>query len=215
MAWSLDDEIEFLRAYESTTLTKPQVVADNVLTGIFLADAAHRAALAELLLQEAVEAARRLAAVWTGLAHREQPVVEALRAPLPGVEAWEELAAAVAEREETPREILRLLNIDESALESAEEMTEFGGLTWFSTAIRTFEAGPAAMTVEPGEPGGPSVVVARGFDRGGRPAETRVILDDDRVIALGDATGDFVTWSRDFLGAFLDAREAARAGGLR
>jgi hypothetical protein len=205
MSFDLDDELTFLRAYEATTLTKPQVVADNVLTGIFLADTAHRAALASLLLQEAVEAARRLSAVWQALSSRSTPVVDVLRAPLPNVSRWEALAAAV-EGVEDPAEVLRVLGIDDSARESADEMLEFTGLSWFSNAIRTFEAGPAAFTLEPGTP---LTVVATGHDRSGARAETRVLLEDDRVIALGDATGDFVTWARDFLGAYMDARESA------
>ncbi|GMU40818.1 MAG: hypothetical protein AMXMBFR23_16840 [Chloroflexota bacterium] len=208
MAFAVDDELAFLRTYESTTLTKPQVVADNVLTGIFLADSRHRAALAALLLQEAVEAARRLAAVWDALAHRSRSVAEALAGPLPNATVWEALAGAVTGLED-PREVLRLIQVDESALESAEEMLEFAGLDWFSAAIRTFEAGPPALTLEPGEPGSPGVVALRGVGTDGSPRETRVRLEDDRIIALGDATGDFVTWSRDFLGAYMDAREAA------
>ena len=48
------DEATFLRAYRDGTLRKPQVVADNVLTGIFLTDASYRGALTALLVQESV-----------------------------------------------------------------------------------------------------------------------------------------------------------------
>ena len=61
------DDLAFLREYEATTLWKPQVVADNVLTGIFLADTTYRGPLAALLLQEAVEAARRNVEMQQGL----------------------------------------------------------------------------------------------------------------------------------------------------
>ena len=59
MPGSLDDD-EFLHAYLAHALRKPQVVADNVLTGIFLTDANYRGPLTALLVQEAVEAAQKL-----------------------------------------------------------------------------------------------------------------------------------------------------------
>ncbi len=200
------DDLEFLRRYEATTLWKPQVVADNVLTGIFLADTTYRAPLAALLLQESVEAARRLAAVWHALADRSMPVARRLRAPLPGPEGWSALASAVG-MTEAPEDILRTLGLDESALESATELLEFGGLTWFTDAIRASESGPPDVTVIPGQP---ATLQWVGHDGAGEPVRVHVLLEDDRVIALGDATGDFVTWARDFLGAYMDARTAAR-----
>lgn len=196
------EEIAFLRAYESTTLWKPQVVADNVLTGIFLADTTYRGSLAALLLQESVEAARRLAAVWHALADRGMPVARRLEAPLPGAEGWTAMAGVVGMTEE-PRDVLRALGLDESAEESATELVEFGGLTWFTDAIRAAEGGPPAVTVAPGQP---ATLIWSGHDAAGTPAEAYVLLEDDAVIALADATGDFVTWARDFLGAYIDAR---------
>ncbi len=199
------DEIEFLRTYEATTLWKPQVVADNVLTGIFLADTTYRGPLAALLLQEAVEAARRLAAVWHALADRGVSVPRRLQQPLPGAAPWAAMATEVGMTED-PRDILRTLGVDESAQESATELVEFGGLSWFTDAIRAAEAGPPAVTVLPGQP---ATLVWSGHDASGAPAEAYVTLEDDAVIALGDATGDFVTWARDFLGAYIDARTGA------
>ena len=64
---SQSEDLDFLRGYWETTLWKPQVVADNVLTGIYLADASYRAALATLMLQECAEAARRLSAIFLSL----------------------------------------------------------------------------------------------------------------------------------------------------
>src|SRR5690606_23881242 len=165
----------------------------------------YRAPLAALLLQESVEAARRLAAVWHALADRSMPVVRRLRAPLPGPEGWSALASAVG-MTEAPEDILRTLGLDESALESATELLEFGGLTWFTDAIRASEAGPPDVTVTPGQP---ATLQWVGHESGGERVTVHVLLEDDRVIALGDATGDFVTWARDFLGAYLDARTGA------
>lgn len=196
-------EAEQLRAYESATLSKPQIVADNVLTGIFLADASYRSALAALLVQEAAEAARRLAAVWGALADRTAPVARRLAEPLPGADAWSALVAAV-EAAEAPEELLATLGLDDSARESAEEMLAFEGLDRFVVAIRVCEGGPPAASVERGTP---PVLVLRGHSRQGVAEELRLALEDDQVVALADATGDFVTWARELLGAYLDARE--------
>jgi hypothetical protein len=206
-----DGDLSFLRSYESTTLWKPQVVADNVLTGIFLADSSYRVALAALLLQEAAEAARRLAAVWHALADRTLPVARRLRGPLPGSEGFASMADAIGMME-APEEVLRLLAVDESALDSATELAAFGGLSWFTEVVRTAEAGPPSVRVEPNpEPGQPPVLWWSGHDASGAAVETRLVLADEQVIALGDATGDFVTWAREFLAAYIDAR-AATAG---
>lgn len=200
------EEVTFLRAYESVTLRKPQVVADNVLTGIFLADTTYRSALAALLLQESVEAVRRLAAVWHALGDRSEPPARRLRRPLPGAEAVRRMAEAVGMTEE-PRAVLARLGLGEEATESAEELISFGGLAWFAEAVRCAESGPPDLTVVASEePGAPSVLRWSGYDRLGEPVHIEVALEDGQVIALGDATADFVTWAREFLGSYVDAR---------
>ena len=73
------DEAAFLQGYATQAIRKPQVVADNVLTGIFLADTTFRGALAALLLQESVEAMRRLTAVWGALGDRNEAPARRLR----------------------------------------------------------------------------------------------------------------------------------------
>jgi len=196
------DELRFLRQYESVTLWKPQVVADNVLTGIFLADATYRGALAALLLQEAVESARRLAAVWHALADRSVSPVRRLRDPLPGSEAFAAMAADL-EPVEQPEEVLVRLGVDDSALDSARELLAFGGLPWFAEAIRCAELGPPDVEVEAGVP---AVLRWHGHGRDGSEQVIVMQLEDPQVIALGDATGDFVTWAREFLGAYIDGR---------
>lgn len=196
------DELRFLRQYEAVTLWKPQVVADNVLTGIFLADSAHRGALAGLLLQEAVEAARRLAAVWHALADRTEVPARRLGRPLPGAESFAAMSAVIAGVDD-PGEILVRLGVDASAADSAAELAAFGGLPWFTEAIRSSEGGPPAVIVEAGAP---PTLRWSGHDSDGVPREIAMQLEDPQVIALGDATGDFVTWARDFLGAYIDAR---------
>lgn len=206
-------EDEFLHAYATQTLRKPQVVADNVLTGIFLTDATYRGALTTLLVQEAMEAARRLVAVWEALTDRSRPVARSLAGPLPGAEGWTRFAAAVtqAATADRPAALLRAMAIDDSALQSAEELCAFDGLARFVVPLRVFEAGPPLVAITGGAPG--TLLLARGADAasdGG--AEARMALTDDQIVALGDATGDFATWAGDFLGAYLDGRSAARGG---
>jgi len=203
------DEIAYLREYEAVTLRKPQVVADNVLTGIFLADATYRATLAALLLQESVEAARRLAAVWHALGDRREPPARRLRRPLPDADAVRAMAETVGMTEE-PRALLSHLGLSEDAIESAEELASFGGLAWFAEAVRCAESGPPNLTlVPPEEPGGAPVLHWSGFDHAGAPVRIEVALEDNQVIALGDATADFVTWAREFLATYIDARIGA------
>jgi len=205
------EEIAFLRNYEAGTLRKPQVVADNVLTGIFLADTTYRATLSALLLQESVEAVRRLAAVWHALGDRRESPARHLRRPLPGASAVREMAATVGMTED-PRALLAYLGVTDDAIESAEELVSFGGLGWFAEAVRCAESGPPNLTVVASEePGAPSVLHWSGFDHTGEAVRIEVALEDSQVIALGDATADFVTWAREFLGTYIDVR--AGAGG--
>ncbi|MGE3962039.1 MAG: hypothetical protein AB7F65_10190 [Dehalococcoidia bacterium] len=205
---STADELAFLRAYESVTLWKPQVVADNVLTGIFLADATYRGALAALLLQESVEAVRRLAAVWHALADRTEAPARRLRRPLPGADDVQRMADVVGMVEE-PAGILQHLGVGEAGLDSAEEMTSFGGFSWFAEAVRCAESGPPDVTVlPPAEPGSAATLRWNGYDGAGNPRRVEVELEDHQVIALGDATGDFVTWARELLSAYIEARSA-------
>lgn len=205
------EEMAFLRNYESVTLRKPQIVADNVLTGIFLADSTYRTALAALLLQESVEAVRRLAAVWGALADRREPPARRLRRPLPDASAVRAMAEVIGMTEEA-RAVLSHLGLGEEAIESAEEMLSFGGLSWFAEAVRCAESGPPDLTVvPPEEAGAPAVLRWSGYDHSGEPVHIEVALEDSQVIALGDATADFVTWAREFLGSYVDVR--AGAGG--
>ena len=199
-----DDELAYLRSFEQTAVTKPQIVADNVLTGIFLTDVRYRTALTALLLQEAVEAGRRLALVCIALAGRTKPPARALARPLPDLEEWQAFAEAVGRFEE-PAQVLDWLHVDQSALQSAEEMLAFGGLSRLNAAIRVLEGGPPEVSMERDE-AGTAILVVRAYTRTGERAEARLPLVDDQIIALGDMAGDFVTWTRDFLGAYLDAR---------
>ena len=199
-----DDELTFLRAFEQTAVTKPQIVADNVLTGIFLTDIRYRTALSAVLLQEAVEAGRRLALVCIALAGRQIPPARALARPLPDLEEWQGFAEAVGAFGD-PAQILDWLHVDTSAGQSAEEMLAFGGFSRLNSAVRVLQDGPPEVTTERDE-AGTAILVLRAYNRAGERSEARLPLADDQIIALGDMAGDFVAWTRDFLGAYLDAR---------
>jgi len=202
-------EDAFLRAYASHALRKPQVVSDNVLTGIFLADATYRGALTALLVQEVVEAARRLAAVWGALTDRARPVARTLAGPLPGAEAWTRFAGDVeaAALAEQPAALLRAMAIDDSALRSARELCAFDGLARFAVPLRVYEAGPPTVLVTGS---GPGVLLLASVTPAGESVETRMSLADEQIVALGDAAGDFAAWAGDFLGAYIDERGAGR-----
>ncbi|TAK74681.1 MAG: hypothetical protein EPO16_10415 [Dehalococcoidia bacterium] len=199
-----NEELAYLRSFDQTAVAKPQIVADNVLTGIFLTDSRYRTALTALLLQEAVEAGRRLALVCLALADRSVPPARAIARPLPGLEGWQAFAAAIGRFEE-PAQILDWLHVDQSARQSAEELLAWGGLSRLNAAVRVLEGGPPEVLTERDEAGTATLVI-RAYTASGERAEARLPLLDDQIIALGDMAGDFVTWTRDFLGAYLDAR---------
>ena len=198
-------EAEFLRAYAATALRKPQVVADNVLTGIFLADASYRAALTALLVQEAIESARRLNTVWIALTDRTRPVAQRLAGSLARADDWTRFAEDVALAADRPAALLEAMSIDGSALQSAEELAAFAGLASFAAPMRVFEAGPPTVTATSGAAGADALLLSN-VDTAGSPVEARLSIADDHIIALGDAAGDFAAWARDFLGAYIDAR---------
>jgi hypothetical protein len=159
------------------------------------------------LLQEAVEAARRLAGVWAALSDRSRPVAERLAGPLPGIEAWRALTEAVESAVGYPAQLLQAMAIDASALESATELVAFGRLARFDDALRVFEVGPPAVLVGPED--AHSLVVANA-DASGLRVAAQWSLRDGEVIALGDAAAYFATWGRDFLEAYIDARAGDR-----
>lgn len=67
------------------------------------------------------------------------------------------------------------------------------------------EGGPPEALTERDE-AGTAILVLHSYTRSGERFEARLPLVDDQIIALGDMAGDFVAWTRDFLGAYLDAR---------
>lgn len=198
-------EREALRHYIDDTLRAPQVAADAILGAIFLADAGNRALMAAAVAAHLAGAARRFTAVYSALAERAVPVAQRLEGPLPGAGEWEILADHLEGM--TASAILAELRLDESAAESAEALSAHAGeLARYTTLIRVHEAEPPRLRRERGEPGSPGWLRFIGRARDGEPVEERLPLTEEAVVALADAVGELVTLSRDFLGAYAEAR---------
>lgn len=199
-------ELSFLRAYDDATLRGIEVVSDAILERIFRADDSHRALLAAQLLAELAEAAQRLVAVCTALRERTVPVGRALLAPLPGSDEWKRFADAVFEAH--PGDLARAMGLDESAIESAAELTSVTDLVRHAEVIRVHEGGPPVAILEAGEP---AVLRLVGHDRAGERCEFTMALTEARVIGLADATGHLVAMARDFLLTHVELREESLA----
>ncbi len=201
----MTSERDRLIHYLDDTLRVPQVAADTILGSIFLADAGNRALMAAAIAGRLAEAARRFTAVYGALADRGRPVVLALEAPLPGAAEWAALAEEL--RGMSAPAILAALRLDESAAESAEALAASAdGLGRYTALVRAHEVEPPRLEREAGEPGEHGWLRFVGRTRDGEPAEERLPLTEEAVVALADAVGELVTLSRDFLGAYVDGR---------
>ena len=136
---------------------------------------------------------------------RRLEIEHGLEGPLPGAAEWEALAAHLEGM--TAPAILAELRLDESAAESAEALSAHAGeLARYTTLIRVHEAEPPRLRRERGEPGSSGWLRFIGRARDGEPVEERLPLTEEAVVALADAVGELVTLSRDFLGAYAEAR---------
>ncbi|MDG1840419.1 MAG: hypothetical protein P8J64_06740 [Dehalococcoidia bacterium] len=203
---SQPENLDFLRGYWETTLWKPQVVADNVLTGIYLADASYRAALATLMLQECAEAARRLSAVFLSLQNSPSNVSAVLKQNLPTASDWEDMINIV-EAQASPAELLQTLGLENGPLKTAEEFLNTRSLLRYAVPISLYEQGPPIVTNNK-TGANESMLELYNSDLSGNPVTATIPLEEEQVVALGDATGDFVTWARDFLGTYIDRKES-------
>jgi|TARA_B100000530_G_scaffold308995_1_gene234446 hypothetical protein len=193
---------QFLQGYWETTLWKPQIVADNVLTGIYLADASYRSALAVLMLQECVESARRLATIVLGLTNSSGNLAQYLREPLAGATGWRSMVDIIENRS-SAEELIEMLHLNFQAEQSVNELLDTRGLIHYAVPISLYEAGLPSVVIHPAS-NDKSDLVLQNQDRNRSPVSATIPLEEEQIVALGDATGDFVTWSRDFLGVFLD-----------
>lgn len=199
-------ELEFLRAYDDASLRRIETVSDAILERIFRTDDRHRAVLAAQLLTELSEAAQRLVAVCTALRDRSMPVGRALLKPLPGSDEWRTFAEAVFEAH--PGDLARAMGLDETAIDTAVELTSITDLARHADVIRVHEAGPPVSVLEPGDPPHLRLI---GHDRSGAPCEFTIALSEPRVIGLADATGHLVAMARDFLLTHIELREESLA----
>jgi len=147
--------------------------------------------------------------VWVALTDRTRPVARSLAGPLPDASAWVRFARAVEEAAiaEHPAALLRAMAIDDSALQSVEELCAFEGLARFEVPMRVYEPGPPTATVSGSNPG---TLLLSNTTAVGDPIEARMSLSDEQIVALGDATGDFTAWAGDLLGAYIEGRAGAR-----
>jgi len=203
---SQPENLDFLRGYWETTLWKPQVVADNVLTGIYLADASYRAALATLMLQECAEAARRLSAVFLSLQNSRDDLSTLLKQTLPTANDWENMINIV-EAQASPEELLEIIGLENGPLKTAEEFLNTRALLRYAVPISLYERGPPTV-INDKTGANESMLKLYNSDLSGNPVTATIPLEEEQVVALGDATGDFVTWARDFLGTYIDRKES-------
>ncbi|SVC90993.1 uncharacterized protein METZ01_LOCUS343847, partial [marine metagenome] len=200
------EDLDFLRGYWETTLWKPQIVADNVLTGIYLADASYRAALATLMLQECAEAARRLCAVFLSLQNSRNNLSTCLKQTLPTAKDWEEMINTV-EAQASPEKLLELLGLEDGPLKTAEEFLNTPALLRYAVPVSLYERGPPTV-INNKTGASDSMLKLYNSDSSDNPVTATIPLEEEQVVALGDATGDFVTWARDFLGTYIDGKES-------
>lgn len=204
--YPIGTELEFLRAYDEGTLRRIELVSDALLERIFRTDDSHRAVLAGQLLTELAEAAQRLVAVCTALRDRTIPVGRALQRPLPGADDFRAFAEAVFEAH--PGDLVRAMGLDETALESAAELTSISDLARHAEIVCVHEGGPPVSVLEPGDPPRLRLI---GRDHAGDPCEFSIALGESRVIGLADATGHLVALARDFLLTHVELREESAA----
>ena len=202
----IEADLTFLRAYDTSTLRRIEVVSDALLERIFRADDSHRGVLAAQLIAELSEAAQRLVAVCNALRERSTPVARALVAPLPGSDEWRTFAEAVFEAH--PPTLVRAMGLDETALDSADELASVTDLIRHAEVIRVHESGPPVAILEPGDTLRLRLI---GHDRTGVRCEFSIALSEARVVGLADATGHLVALARDFLLTHIELREETLA----
>ena len=197
-------EIEFLDAYEATALRKPQVAADAALKALPFALPNDRASLTAMIVEQFVEAGRRLTAVYTGLEERRRAIARALLDPLPSLDEWHAFAQTAGTIE--PETTIRVLAIDESAMPSAELLRAQGDLGPLSDLVFAVTS-PAAMVLAPSHERDRVWIV--GGDAEGLSAFS-IEVSEDEAARLADVTADLSSIARGFLSAYIRTR-AGRA----
>lgn len=194
-------EIAFLEEYERSVLSRPQMVADTALRSLAFCPPYERPALVGMLAEQLVEAALRLTAVFEALDDRRVAVATHLRGPLPGAEAWLELAQLAGTAE--PEGVVRRLALDEGAVESAAQLRGLPVPDWLPALI---EASTAADSLA--MPAPIDELAITGTNGEGERLEVRLAAGENATVAMADLIADLCSVARGFLGAYLRARRS-------
>ncbi len=200
-------ELDFVDAYQRTVLRKPQVIADAILKTLLHADAFDRALLSGAVAVELAESCRRLAAVHLALADRRYPIARSLMQPLPSADQWREFAQQAATF--TPEQMLRELNLPDSALESAKLLREQPDLGGLADLVEAAELGSGMVIVPVSERSMPVEAWLAGRTADGQGVASAVPVSESDTATLADITADMVSIARGFLGGYLSARRTA------
>ena len=202
-------ELDFVATYASSTLRKPQVVADSALRTLVLATRADRIVLTGLVAEQLAEACRRLTAIYVALSNRQHSIAKWLLGPLPGVEAWQEMIQDAGML--TPEQILRHLSLDDSALEYAERLRgqpDLGALTDLVAAAST--GGGMLLVPWLESHRGPIEIHYAGCSvDGNNGASALVGVEESDAAHLADLTADMSSIARGFLDTYLGSRRTA------
>ncbi len=200
-------ELDFVAAYHRSVLRKPQVIADAILKTLLHADAGDRALLTGAIAVELGEAARRLVAVYFALSDRRYSIARVLMRELPGAAEWADFAQQAGSW--TPEQVLRELNLPESALRSAELLRSQPDLGVLTELVMASQSGSGMVIVPSAGSAGPTETWLAGRGSDGHGIAAAIPVSESDAAALADITADLVSIARGFLGAYLEARRGA------
>ncbi len=204
-------ELEFLRAYEASTLRKPQVVADTALRSLVLAGTQDRISLIAVIACQLAEACQRLTAVYSGLADRRHPLAQVLAGPLPGAAAWQEFVERAASQ--APEATLAWLHLGEDGLSAAQLLARQEDLVRLTELVRVCERGTPAMLAASDGRRTPIEFWLVGEAADGSRVEVPVGAREEDAAEFAALTANLATVARGFLSSYLRARADARAAG--
>jgi hypothetical protein len=201
-------ELDFVEAYATSALRKPQLAADAALRTLVFAEAGDRAILTGLIGQELAEACRRLCAVHAALSDRTYSVARALLRPLPGVTEWKVFCRQAASY--TPEQMLRELSLDSHALTWAINLRAQPDLAELTGLVAAAETGSAMLLV----PRLDNRAIAveswlAGLSADGEPVAASFGTDEQDAADLADVTSDLCSIARGFLLTYLGSRRGA------
>ena len=201
-------ELEFVEAYATSALRKPQMAAEAALRTLVFAEAGDRAVLTGLIGQELAEACRRLCAVHAALSDRTYSVARALLRPLPGVTEWKVFCRQAASY--TPEQMLRELSLDSSALPWAVNLRAQPDLAELTGLVAAAETGsPMLLVPRRHERAIASESWLAGVSVDGEPVAASFGTDEQEAADLADVTADLCSIARGFLLTYLGSRRGA------